>query len=153
LNPSDPKNEVLPNTTFEWLEGSAFATAIRGSAWLFPLLKGTHLAMVAVSAGLMLIYCLRLSGLLFTARPVGEVHNAVMPLGRMTLALALASGLLLFISEPAEAAGNGFFQLKIVFLVLIGLTWRMPRVRVVGYLGLLLWIAVLVSGRLMTYYR
>src|SRR5713226_2669711 len=48
---------------FEWCEHTAVGAAIRGSAWLFPVIEAFHLLALALIGGAILIVDLRLLGL------------------------------------------------------------------------------------------
>jgi hypothetical protein len=154
----------------EWLEGLAWTTAIRESTWGYPVIETAHVASVVVFAGLVIMMDLRLVGVAFTHAPPMQIQRRLFPWQMVGLVPSTATGLLLCFIDPLRYYGNVFFRVKLVLLVLAGLNamtfhlgtyrvvgqWdeapRLPaRARLAGALSLLLWFAVIVSGRLIAY--
>jgi hypothetical protein len=154
----------------QWLQDTSIGTSIRESTWVFPILEGTHLLMIALSVGTLLVIDLRLAGLLFTREPISRVTKAVMPASLVGFVIMFATGILLFWCQAVKAYSSIYFKLKILFLVMAGinalvfeLTLRsklgphdndpMPpfRARVAGITGLILWAGVICAGRTMAY--
>ena len=46
----------------QWLQDLQWATALRESEWMFPIVEGTHLLALAISVGTLMIIDLRLAG-------------------------------------------------------------------------------------------
>src|ERR1051326_619164 len=63
-----------------WLQNTAFATGIRQSDLLFPLIEGSHIMALSLSVGLILLFDLRLLRLAFAAEPVSKIMEEVVPL-------------------------------------------------------------------------
>ncbi len=154
----------------EWLQHTPFSTAIRESAWVFPIIETTHVLGLAVSVGLLTWFDLRLLGLVMRHQPVSVLHKQMMPWSTGGFAIMFASGILLFWSNPLSAYSSIFFRLKFCFLLLAGLNaltfelttksniaeWdKSPvppaRVRLTGALSLVLWMAVITFGRATAY--
>jgi uncharacterized protein DUF6644 len=154
----------------EWLEGLAWTTAIRESAWGYPMIETAHVASVVAFAGLVIMMDLRLVGLAFTHAPPMQIQRRLFPWQMAGLVPSTATGLLLFCVDPIRYYGNVFFWIKLVLLALAGLNalgfhrttfrtagrWdedpQVPaRARLAGAVSLLLWSAVIVSGRLIAY--
>ena len=154
----------------EWLEGLAWTTAIRESTWGYPIIETAHVASIVAFAGLVMVMDLRLVGLAFTQTPLRRIQRPLFPWQMAGFALSGATGLLLFVVDPLRYYGNVFFRVKLVLLALAGLnalafhltTYRMARrwdedpqvaatARLTGAVSLLLWSAVIVSGRLIAY--
>jgi hypothetical protein len=154
----------------QWLQDTSIGTSIRESTWVFPILEGTHLLMIALSVGTLLVVDLRLAGLLFTREPISRVTKAVMPASLVGFVIMFATGILLFWCQAVKAYSSIYFKLKILFLVMAGinalvfeLTLRnklgpydsdpIPpfRARLAGITGLILWAGVICAGRTMAY--
>jgi hypothetical protein len=154
----------------EWLEGLAWTTAIRESAWGYPLIETSHVASIVAFAGLVIMMDLRLVGLAFTHAPLAQIQRRLFPWQMAGLVPSAATGLLLFCIDPLRYYGNVFFRVKLVLLALAGLnalafhrkTYRRagrwdedPQATATAWLAgavsLLLWSATIVSGRLIAY--
>ena len=62
-----------------WLENTAFAVSLKESAYLFPIVEGTHLLGMSVSVGLILLLDLRLLRVAFPTEPVSRIMRQVGP--------------------------------------------------------------------------
>jgi hypothetical protein len=151
----------------EWLEGLAWTTAIRESAWGHPIIQTAHVASIVAFAGLVIVMDLRLVGLAFTHVPPTQIQRRLFPWQMAGLVASTATGLLLCCVDPLFYYANVLFRVKLVLLGVAGLnalafhltTYRTagewdedPRVtaaaRLSGAISLLLWSAIIVSGRL-----
>jgi hypothetical protein len=156
--------------TLEWLEGLAWTTAIRESAWGYPIIETAHVASIVAFAGLVIMMDLRLVGLAFTHAPMTQIQRRLFPWLMAGLVPSTATGILLCCIDPMRYYGNVLFGVKLVLLSLAGLnalafhlrTYRTagqwdedPQLtttaRRSGAVSLLLWTAVIVSGRLVAY--
>lgn len=153
-----------------WLQNTPFATGIRQSDLLFPLIEGSHIMALALSVGLILVFDLRLLRLAFAAEPVSRIMEQFVPLSLPGFAAMFITGLLLFIAQAEKVYQNTFFRFKLALLVLAGLNallyqlkfypkmaeWDqsgvVPRgARVSGALSLIIWACVIALGRTMAY--
>ena len=151
----------------EWLEGLAWTTAIRESAWGYPIILTAHVASIVAFAGLVIVMDLRLVGLVFAQAPAAQFQRRLFPWQVAGLVPSAATGLLLCVMDPLRYYGNVFFRIKLLLLALAGLnalafhlrTYRtvgqwdeepqfIAMARLSGGISLLLWSAVIVSGRL-----
>lgn len=151
----------------EWLEGLVWTTAIRESAWGYPIIETAHVASIVAFAGLVIMMDLRLVGLAFTHAPLTQIQRRLFPWQMAGLVPSTATGLLLCCIDPLRYYGNVFFRIKLVLLALAGLnaltfhltTYRRARqweedpqltarARLAGAVSLALWSATIVSGRL-----
>jgi hypothetical protein len=113
---------------------------------------------------------LRLLGLTLRRVPVSEVISRLVPWMTAGFVVMLISGILLFYAIPVRSYQNIFFRIKIIMLVLAGLNawvfhsgvhrrvaqWDLdvvtPRpARVAGALSLVLWMLIVVLGRMIAY--
>lgn len=153
-----------------WLQNTAFATGIRQSDLLFPLIEGSHIMALALSVGLILVFDLRLLRLAFAAEPVSRIMEQFVPLSLPGFAAMFVTGLLLFIAQAEKVYQNTFFRYKLALLVLAGLNalfyqlkfyprmaeWDKSGVvpwgaRISGALSLIIWACVITLGRTMAY--
>ena len=156
--------------TLEWLEALGWTTAIRESPWGYPLLETAHVASVVAFAGLVIMMDLRLVGLAFTHAPLTQIQRRLFPWQMAGLVPSTATGLLLCCIDPLRYYGNVFFRVKLVLLALAGVNalafhlktyqkaerWdedpqATATARQAGAVSLLLWSAIIVSGRLIAY--
>ena len=159
---------IIP--ALEWLEGLAWTTAIRESAWGYPIIETAHVASIVFFAGLVIVMDLRLVGLAFTHAPLTQIQRRLFPWQMAGFVPSAATGLLLCCIDPLRYYGNVFFWVKLGMLVLAGINalafhrttcrkaarWdedpRVPgTVRLAGAVSLLLWSAIIVSGRLIAF--
>ena len=156
--------------TLEWLEGLAWTTAIRESAWGHPIIETAHVASIVAFAGLVIMMDLRLVGVAFTHAPAAQIQRRLFPWQVATFIPSAATGLLLCCVDPMRYYRNVFFWAKLVLLALAGLnalafhltTYRTagrwdedPQIaataRLAGAVSLLLWSTTIISGRLIAY--
>src|SRR5436190_8245180 len=71
--------EIKPPAIVEWIYNSQSSTAIRESLWGFSIIEGTHLLGIALSAGALCWFDLRLLGLSLRDEPISRVWKHVMP--------------------------------------------------------------------------
>ena len=146
---------------FVWCNDTAVGTAVRESAWLFPVIEVFHLLALAVLGGAVLSVDLRLLGLGMTAVPVPRLAAAVRPWLLSSLVVIFVSGGLLFLSEALKCYENPAFWLKLAFLSLALLFAAFVRTRwirdenesspaggrLVALVSITLWTGVGVAGR------
>jgi hypothetical protein len=157
---------VQPHDLIAFLEQSPLAEAIREDDLLFPLIESVHVLAICLVVGSISIVDLRLLGFASIQRPVGRLTREILPYTWGAFAVAVAAGSLLFISHASKYLENGFFVAKLVLIGIAGLNMLlfhfigakdMPRwendpkppfpARFAGGLSLLLWIAVVATGR------
>jgi hypothetical protein len=151
----------------EWVEGLHWTTAIRESLWGYPILATAHVVSLIAFAGLVIVMDLRLVGLAFARAPLTQIQRRLFPWQMAGFALSTATGVLLFCADPVRYYGSVMFRVKIGLLAIAGLnalafhrtTYRTvggwdegPQIpataRLAGVVSLLLWSAIIVTGRL-----
>jgi hypothetical protein len=154
----------------EWLEGTALGILVRESLWGFQTTVAVHILGLALSAGVIVWFDLRLLGVSMTRCPVSQVYRRLIPFASAGFALMFASGLALLVAYATSAYGNAFFRTKMIALVLAGLNaafyhrvterriadWDRaarlpPSARLAGLTSIVLWALVIFSGRMMSY--
>lgn len=150
--------------------GPAFADAIMGSTWVYPVVQSVHVLSIAMFVGLNVMLDLRLLGRTLRRVPVSEMLSQALPWTTPTGLLAIVTGMALFLGEPSRFIVNPFFQVKAVALVLAVINLAAfhltiyPRVaewdeqasppfpaRASAACSLALWAIVLIASRLVAY--
>lgn len=153
-----------------WLNNTNVSVAIRESTLVFPLIEGTHLLAIGVSAGTIALTDLRLLGVIMKKDPASKVLSALLPFTIGGFVVVFITGGLLFWAEAAKSYGNWWFRFKLLFLLLAGLNalvfhlgiyQRMDRwdndavppakARMAGVVSLFLWATVIWLGRQFAY--
>jgi len=101
---------------FQWCDDTMVSQAIRNSRIAFPVIENFHLFALTVLLGSLVVLVLRQFGLVYKTQPISDVASALRPWNRWSLAVMLASGLLLFLSEAMKCYGNTSFRVKMLFL-------------------------------------
>lgn len=150
-----------------WAASTPLAQAMRGGAWLYPIVEVVHIVGFAVLVGAVAMFDLRVLGFGRTL-PVAALARHLLPWALGCLLLVVPTGLMMFMTEPAALLANRVFLLKLALIGAAGLNalafhagpyrgvdrWgeRTPAAaRFHAALSLLLWISVLAAGRLLAY--
>ncbi|MFL1405871.1 DUF6644 family protein [Marinobacter sp. M1N3S26] len=154
-----------------FVEELAVVSALRNSTFMYPLVNAGHILGVSMLVGGIVPLDLRLLGL-WRHYPVMVFVDVLRVTAAMGLGLAVVCGALLFATAAVDYAGSTLFQAKMV-LVLLGvlnalilgrvlkrqgiqnlpMEARMPSsVRAGAALSLIVWISVLILGRLLGYF-
>jgi hypothetical protein len=150
-----------------WIEKTGLASRIRDSLFLFPLVESVHVIGLTLVFGTILVIDLRLLGMASTGRSVQRMASEILPWTWATFAVTAVTGALMFITNATVYSGNFYFRSKIALLVLAGLnmaafeltarrtlhSWDRarsapPAGRVIAVLSLVIWLGVIVAGRL-----
>jgi len=93
------------------IERSAAGHFIRESAWVYPWANVVHVLGVALMLGAILVFDLRLLGWLQAARPADAAALAL-PVARAGFAMAVPTGIVLFVAEANGVVTNWVFLVK-----------------------------------------
>ena len=149
------------------LAASPVAEAMRGSAWLYPIVEIVHIVGFAVLVGSVAMFDLRVLGFA-RAVPVLAAGRMLLPWSITSMLVIVPAGLLLFSAHPLELAANTVFRLKLLLIALAGLNALSFHVgiyrsaaawpgaapvlaKIHAGASLALWIAVISCGRLLAY--
>ena len=154
----------------QWINNTDISVAIRESTLLFPLIEGTHLLAIGVSAGTIALTDLRLLGWVMKKDPASKVLSSLLPFTIGGFIVVFITGGLLFWAEAAKSYSNVWFRFKLLFLLLAGLNalvfhlgiyrrmdkWDNDatppsRARMAGASSLFLWATVIWLGRQFAY--
>jgi cytochrome bd-type quinol oxidase subunit 1 len=149
------------------LEASRFATTLRDSIWMFPIIESIHVISFTLVVGTIAIIDLRLLGLASTQRSFQRMASDILKWTWVAFALAVATGLTMFTTNAGVYYHNPFFRAKMMLLVLAGVNmvifevtaartirqWDQARSapragKAVAVLSLTIWIAVIFMGRM-----
>jgi hypothetical protein len=154
-----------------WLAHAAppIANMMR-TAWGWPIAESIHFIGLSMLVGCIGVFDLRLLGL-GKRIPIASLHKLI-PWGLAGFAINITSGSMFLLTEPDQYIYNPAFQFKVLFVMLAGAnaltfyitTYRRatapnaspdaPRTaKVIAAVSLSLWVAVIVCGRLLTFYR
>ena len=150
----------------QWVQSTQFFTAMRGSAYVYPIVLTLHLIAIALFGGMILLVDVRLLGLGLRKYPVADLVNQLRPLKRFGFVLMIACGILMAGCKAEEYYYNTFFWAKMSLLALVavhalifrGGVYRntakldaaaaMPvQARLAAALSLILWAGLIVAGR------
>ncbi len=161
--------------TFQmWIVSTfAGATAVRRfmqTTWGWPAAESLHFIGLSLLVGTIFVFDLRLLGI-GRRIPIGALHRLI-PWGLAGFACTFATGMLFLLAEPDQYVYNPAFHFKVLFMVMAGLNASMfylksfrrttaagasadaPRLaRIVAAVSILLWLSVIVAGRLLTFHR
>jgi hypothetical protein len=155
---------------FERLAESPWSAGLHESEIAYSLIESFHVWSLCLFFGMTILFDLRLLGWIMRDVPVSEVIRRLQPWTIAGFILMVISGTLLFYAIPLRSYQNLFFRGKMILLLLAGLNvlifhsrvfpsvakWdadaRPPRLaRLAGAFSLVLWIGIVVSGRMIAY--
>ncbi len=149
------------------LEASRFATTLRDSIWMFPIIESIHVIGLTLVVGTIAIVDLRLLGLASTQRSFQRIASDIMKWTWAAFALTVATGLMMFTTNAGIYYHNPFFRTKMLLLLLAGVNvaafeltagrtihqWNSARSapgagKAAAVLSLTIWIGVIFMGRM-----
>jgi hypothetical protein len=150
----------------QWIQGTAFFTALRGSAYVYPIILSTHMIAIALFGGMILLVDVRLLGWAMHKYTVSEMISQLRPLKRVGFLLLITCGLLMAGCKAEEYYYNAFFRTKMTILALVGIhalifrrgvyrntaaldeAPQIPKqAKLAASLSLLLWTSLVIAGR------
>ncbi len=155
---------------FEWVDTFESSIWLREAAYSYPLLLTAHVVTMCLFAGLIIMMDLRLVGWGNLRTPISQMQKRLFPWQMVGFVSNAISGFILVYSQPMRYYGKIFFWIKMGLVILAGVNaiyfhlttyrsvaeWDNDRVlpsaaRWAGALGLFLWVAVIIFGRLTPY--
>jgi hypothetical protein len=155
---------------FSRMADSSWSTGLHESRYAYDLIESVHVWALCLFFGLAVMFDLRLLNWTMRSVPVSEVARRLLPWTVVGFVIMVISGTLLFSAIPLRSYQNIFFRAKMIMLLLAGLnvwifhsgvyrrvaTWDVntapPRpARVAGAVSILLWICIVLSGRMIAY--
>lgn len=163
-----PKGSLL--AFFQRMGDSSWSTGLHESRYAYDLIESVHVWALCLFFGLAVMFDFRLLGWTMKSVPVSEVARRLLPWTAVGFVVMVISGTLLFSAIPLRSYQNIFFRAKMIMLLLAGLnvwifhsgvyrrvtTWDADKVtpkaaRVAGALSLVLWVCIVLSGRMIAY--
>src|SRR5258708_26598865 len=161
---------MSPLAFFEWLADLPWSVDLHESQYAYSIIESVHVWALCLFFGMTVMFDLRLLGWTMRSVPVSEVIRRLQPWTIAGFVVMVISGTLLFFSIPLRSYQNIFFRSKMLLLLLAGLNvwifhshvlpsaaaWDVegvpPRAaRIAGAFSLVLWISIVVSGRMIAY--
>ena len=162
--------ESLMESLRIWLEGTAASDLMNNTSWAWVTAETLHFIGLSLLLGTVGIFDLRLIGLIRNV-PISALHRLVR-WGILGFGINVATGVLFLSGAPDQYMYNPSFQLKMLFMALAGINviffyaFAFESVealdvgseadwpaRMIGLTSLMLWVAVITCGRLLTFYR
>jgi hypothetical protein len=147
---------------FKWCDSTWIGTSIRNVTWAFPLIETFHILALTVLLGAILMIDLRLLGVAIRNIPLSRMQRELSKYINWSLAVAICTGILLFLSEAMKCYDNSAIRPKITMLTL-AIIWhytahrkttlndkplsRTPARAAVALVSLMLWFGVGAAGR------
>jgi hypothetical protein len=151
----------------EWCNKLWIGEVIRKSTWLFPLVETIHLLGLALLLGTILIVNMCALGAIMRGRSISHVATQLATWTYSGLFVMLATGVLLFASEPMKCYESPPFRVKMIAF-LLAVVYQLTIYRKLtksdeirsNYAGsgalagisLLLWFGVALAGRAIGFY-
>ena len=148
-----------------WLELTPVGELMQTSDWAFPAAEVIHVIAIVTVYGFIAIVDLRLLGLAGTSRRYTQLARDMLHWVWVAFVVAVATGLLMFITQPSQYLANPWFIAKMIFIAFAGLNmlvmefviardagnWHetgIPRAaQLAGGLSLTFWTVVVFCGR------
>jgi hypothetical protein len=157
------------HAAMEWLANTDLSIALHESQYAYAVIESIHVWALCLFVGFAVLLDLRLVGVIFRDVPVSQMARRVLPWTKLGFLVMVISGIVLFYAIPLRTYHNVFFRIKAVLLIAAGLNafvfhhgiytkvshWDLdvpPRpARMAGLWSLVLWGAIIFSGRLIAY--
>ncbi len=143
------------------LPGGAY---LRESTYGFSFLLTGHVVFMCLFMGLVIMMDLRLAGLGNMLTPPTEIQKRLFGWQLFGFVMVAITGGLIFYSKPVSYYGEGYFWLKMGLIAGAGINagvihlvtsrgggWDSRAAKFAGIASLILWAAVLITGRLIAY--
>ena len=155
---------MLPADWLIWLATSSARMAVYRLQGLHGPLRLLHVGSIAAFFGAIVLLDLRLLGVLGRDIALDALARIVLPIVHVSFALAVLSGVLLFLYDPIQVGSHSWFLPKLILLaaaVANAAAFSMPRriglrriggggltrhARLAGVLSLILWTGVIASA-------
>jgi hypothetical protein len=152
------------------LSSVKLVASIMHSRWGWPVCETVHFLGLSLLVGTIGVWDLRLLGLA-NRIPIAALHRLV-PWGVLGFVVNVVTGSMFLMTDPREYIYNPAFHLKVLFLAMAGtnvaafylLVFRDVKAlqsgddasraaKVAAGMSLVMWAAIIVCGRLLTFYR
>ena len=103
----------------QWVQLTGFFTALRGSAYVYPIIMSLHMVGIAFFGGMVLMTDMRLLGWGMRKRSIADVVDQFRIPKRWGLLLIVTCGILMAGSKAEEYYYNAFFRTKLILLAVV----------------------------------
>lgn len=153
-----------------WLAQTSLSNTIAGNLWIIPLVQSIHILAIAVAFVSLLVVVLRIWGLAAADMSLSATTDRFTPFIWGAFAVLVCTGITMVIGEPARELISFSFWAKMTLLAIgiaavIGFQLHLaehrqqwettlvaqPVTRVLAGLTLLVWLGVIVMGRLIAW--
>jgi hypothetical protein len=167
--PAMPEDAPLPETLWTELAATNLSVFLREATWGYPVLEIAHIIGLALVVGSIFAFDLRLLGV-NAGLPMTMLGRHLLPWVWAGFCLNAVSGGLLFLSNPVEFAANPALAAKLGLIALAGINalyfqvrlapamdaWNSntpapAAARISALFSIVLWLGVIIAGRLMAY--
>ena len=155
-------------TIWEDIQNSSLGAGIASSEWAFPIIETFHVIALVTVVGVIAAMDLRLLGLASTGKSVAAMERDTVPLTWVAFAVALVTGLLMWVSKAATYMANPYFLWKMGLMLVAAVNMaifhrvvargmsRWGRVgqpvptaaKLSGLISLALWLVIPLFGRI-----
>src|SRR6478736_7845670 len=112
---------MLIDSLWQNLESSSLGSYIAASEWAFPTFETLHVIAITTVFGTIAIMDLRLLGLSSKSRAITQVSDDTIKFTWAAFALAVITGVLLFVSKATSYMVNPWFYAKMIAMACAGL--------------------------------
>jgi hypothetical protein len=150
----------------QWIQATAFFTALRASAYVYPIVLALHMTGIALFGGMVLMTDMRLLGWAMRTHSISDVVTHFRVPKRWGLLLVATCGALMLGAKAEEYYYNAFLRTKLILLALVALHAlvfyrsvyanpavldQLPRVpataKLAAALSVVLWVSIACCGR------
>jgi hypothetical protein len=154
----------------QWLSNTGLSEFIDRNFWIIPSVQTVHILAIATAFGSVMMINLRIVGLAGRSRTVAQTTARYLPWIWWSLAVLLATGLVMIIGEPVRELLNPCFWIKMLLILLaIGVAllfersvrhnvarWELMPDRLLALRAgaggvIVLWFAIMAFGRWIAY--
>ncbi len=155
---------------WEALEAQPIAVFVKSSPWAYPILETAHVIGLGLLLGAIVLVDLRVLGV-GSGIDRRALMRMALPIAWFGFAINAISGMLLFASSAVDLAGNASLQVKVILIAValanvaifhvadragLGLATEATAgpgtvSRASALLSLVLWVGVIVAGRMIAY--
>jgi hypothetical protein len=154
-----------------WVRGTALHVFIREHSWVWPTCEILHYLGLSLLLGTVGLFDLRVLGMAKAIAP-SAIHRLI-PFGIAGYVVNVLTGIVFFFGFPEQYFYNNAFRFKAAFMTAAGLNILAfyctsafremkslgpgadapMRTKIIAGTSLSMWLAVLVCGRLLTFFR
>jgi hypothetical protein len=151
----------------KWLDATPVSQTFQSLAWFVPTVQTIHILSIAVVMTSVGMLACKLVGLTGRNHTLAALVSSLMPWVWYALAVLLATGFLLTVTEPARELLNNAFRAKMLMVLAMAGILRLVQVRLrrdplywdrrraaaggLGAASLLLAVTIVVAGRWIAY--